>query len=596
MDLSETSLANIAANPPTHDMQQAARLARRSFNSLERLVSQLMGYPPGHPAIEQALQTTHESFMAFFELTDRLSVKVLPHSLAMLDNGEEVWETEEPKDYCFYLSRDGLFLLHILAGIDLPELRRLAEVLEHIVERRYDPNFSCIDALFDANFRYISYDALDESLAALAGIDMDMRNRDTREEQDQIDELFQKAMKGEEAEQDDSPVEGDYEIRIKNPIERMRKIEVGSREFLTLEDEVQQRLLGLRQGFIEHRELEHREGELLSAILGAQPREALRLQAVEQIGEVMGALVGTEQPWEALTFMKIIHHWRDKFAPEVTHELKDVVQQAFNKRRVQELVRQVTQQDRQNRRMILQMFNALHMEEASSALARVVGWSTLDDETREDVLRYLRERSRYGFEFFEESILELPFEHSAPVMEILEQGMPHSRAILIKLVGHDVEPPLKAQALRILHGTWSNPSEVRDLLVPLTRVSSSALRLQAIRSLVDATPQHAYRVLEPLFNQDLAKRSEEEVRELAQLFVKHGGPQALTKLEELVHRRGLTTTEAERELAVTIARALMRTPDSKVVALLDAVAKDWLVPQRIRSTCKEIADMLRVGS
>ena len=120
--------------------------------------------------------------------------------------------------------------------------------------------------------------------------------------------------------------------------------------------------------------------------------------------------------------------------------------------------------------------------------------------------------------------------------------------------------------------------------------------LQAIRSLVDATPQHAYRVLEPLFNQDLAKRSEEEVRELAQLFVKHGGPQALTKLEELLHRRGLTTTEPERELAVTIARSLMRTPDPKVVALLDAVAKDWLVPQRIRSTCKEIADMLRVGS
>ena len=591
--MSQTPRAEEAKAPPTPEQLQEARVARRCFTSFERLTNQVQSYPPGHPAIEQAGQLAIDAFGEFFQQTDRLSVQVHPHALVMLESEEEVWQTEDPKDYCFLLSRDGVFLLHILAGIDLPELKRLAAVLNTLIERRNDPHLNAVTELFEANFRYVSYDALDESLAALAGIELDMRNRDTKEEQEMIEDLFNQATQDEDGQSIESS-QGKYQIRVKNPAERIKKIEVGSREFLTLEAKTKARLLELRLGFTEHKELEHREGEILSAILSAQPKEQLRLQAIEQIGEVMGALVSTEQPWEALTFLKIIHHWRDRFAPEVTHELKAVVQQCFTRRRIQELVRQIITSERPQRRMILQMFNALHLEEASKDLANVVGWN-MDEEAREDILRYLKERSRYGFEFLEDSLLEIPAEVFGPILELLAEGMPASRPLLIKLVTSNREPPIKASALKHLAGTWSDPAEVRAALVPLAQATHSELRLEAVRQIAQSVPQHVVRVCEPLFSDQLRGRPEEEVRELAQIFIQHGGQSAIDKLRELLQRRGLTTTEQERELAVRVARALLRSPQPAVIELLESVAKDWLVPQQIRGVCKEVAEMLSLG-
>lgn len=591
--MSQTLSTSSEAQAPTPEQLQEARIARRCFTNFERLANQLINYPPGHPAIEQAAQLSYDTFNEFFQLTDRLSTQVHPHSLVMLESHEEVWQTEEPKDFCFLLSRDGIFLLHILAGIDSLELKRLAAVFNDLIERRNDTELNAVVELFEANFRYISYDALDESLAALAGIELDMRNRDTKEEQEMIDDLFNKATQDEEGQSVDS-AQGNYQIRVQNPADRIKKIDVGSREFLAMESEVQARILDLKKGFTEHKELEHREGEILSAILGAQPKEQLRVQSIAQIGEVMGALVSTEQPWEALTFLKIIHHWRDRFAPEVTHELKAIVQECFTRRRIQELVRQIISSDRQQRRMILQMFNALHLEEASKDLATVVGWN-MDDEAREDIIRYLKERARYGFDFLEETILEIPTEVIDPILEILEEGMPNSRPLLIRILTSNREPPLKARALRAIGNTWIDPSEVRMILVPLVQATHSELRLEAVRQIANSVPQHVYRVCEPLFSDQLRGRTEDEVREMTLLFIQYGGAPAIEKLRELIHRRGLTTTEQERELAIRVTRALLRSPQPAIIEMLEGVAKDWLVPQQIRSACKEVAEMLNLG-
>lgn len=592
---SSLTLSSEASSAETTPEQfHEARIARRCFQFIERLTMQIASYPPGHPAIEQSLDQTLAAFLDFFQLTDRLSVQVHPHSFKMMDSAEIVWETDEPRDYCFVLSRDGIFLIHILAGIDRHELKRFIDTLNYLLDRRADPDVDGQTVFFDANFRYISYDALDESLAALAGIDLDMRNRDTREEKELIDDLFNKAF---EDKDDGESVQGNYEIRIQNPEARMRKLEIGSRQFLSLSDEQQQHIMALRQGFIEHAELEHREGEILSAILGARPRDTLRMQATDQIGEVMSELIETPQPWEALTFLKIIHQWRDKFDPAVTQDLKSVVALCFNVRNIQNLIRQVTQASTKERRMILQMFDALHLDEATEQMALVVGWN-MSDEARDDILRYLKKRSRHQIDFLEKALHQTPDEYAEPVLDMLAEAMPRSRDILVRALSAELTPPLKARALQILQGTWADqdPRLVRDHVVPLVRSNHSPLRLAACYAVAEATPAHIVRVMTPLFDDQLRQRDDEEIRELAQIFVKHGGPEAVKKLKELVQRRGITTSEQERELAVTVARALIRTPHPSVIAMLDEVSKDWLVPQRIRATCKEIADMLRTGS
>ena len=588
---SETSLAEDL----TPDQLQEARAARRCFQRIEKLTLQIVSYPPGHPVIEQSVDAMMESFNDFFQLTDRLSVQVHPHELRMMESSEVVWETDEPRDYCFVLSRDGIFLIHLLAGIDRHELKRFIDVLNLLLDRRSDPDLDAQSVLFEANLRYLSYDALDESLAALAGIDLDMRNRDTKEEKELIAELFNQAF--ERDDQENQPIEGTYEIRIGSPAERMRKIELGSRHFLALSEAHRRHIMALRAGFTEHAELEHREGEILSAILSAKPKPRLRLQATDQIGEVMSELIETPQPWEALTFLKIIHQWRDRFDPEVTHDLKSVVALCFTSRNIQDLVRQVTRAPARPRRMILQMFNALHLDSATERLAQVVAWQ-MEDEAREDILRYLRERSKHTLEFLERALDEIPEQYAGPLFGMLEESMPRSRSILVRALSATLAPSLKARALKALSGSWQDqdPRLVRDHVVPLVRASSSPLRLAACRSVAEATPQHVARVMAPLFDDELRERPEEEVRELAQIFVTHGREKAVATLREIVQRRGLTTSEQERELAVTTARALIRTPHPAVIMMLEDVAKDWLVPQRIRSACKEVVDLLKLGS
>lgn len=600
--MSKEDLENEIEVQMTPELQEEVRLARRCFTAIERLSTLMASYPPGHPIVENAIEGIRQAFYEYFELNDRLTVQIHPHWMVLYGTDRVVWETDEPKDYCFALTRDGIYLMHILAGIDVIELRRLVEIFNELVDPREDAK-AAVELLFEASFRYISYDAIDESLAALAGLDSDMRDRDTREEQEMISDLFKEAFdKGLNEQYNASKTAAaqgkeSFEIRLNRQSEREQKLEMGSREFLDLDEESRRHLLALKRGFTEHAEREHRQGEVLSAILGARPKEHLRQQVIEQIGAVMGSLLGTHRPWETLAFVKVIHSWRDSFGPEVAEDLKGIVRSCFTTARLQALVKTVASSDQVSRRAVLQMFNALHLEEATGLLVELLGWDVPAD-VRDDVVRYVRERSRYGLGFLAGGRLaKLSLEHALPLVELVKQHMPQSRPVLIELLASPVEPALKIEALKILQGTWREATELRDVLVPFLEASNSELRMIALQSFADAAPSHVVRVLGPMLTEKLRQRPEEEVRLLVTLYVLHGKQAAVDGLKALIHRRGVVG-ESEQELAVVIVRALVRTPAEAredIAQLLEGVGKDWLVPGRIRSTCKEVAGLLQAG-
>lgn len=579
--------------PLSPEQKKELKIARRCFTALEKMTATMMSYPPGHPLIEESVSRSNDIFAEFFELTDRLSVLVDAHSMKYLGTKETVWRTSDPKDYCWMLSRDGIYLIHILAGIQNHELRKFVEILNQLVDER-DMTQDAVTTFFEANFKYISYDALDESLAALAGIETDIRNRDTKEEQELIEELFDEVFDKEkqkelDKENPDKRAE-DFRVRMQKRAERQKRLQVGSRQFLLLSEEQQAHLIALKKGFTEHAQLEHREGEILAAILGARPKEKLRDQAIDQIGEVMGTLLETMQPWEALSFLKIIHVWREKFDERTTDSLKLAVSAAFGHRRIQTMIKLIAIAEPKVRRAILQMFNALHLDEASEELVRLLGWD-VKDEVREDVIRFLRERSRYGLGFLRETIFEIPTEHAQPLIDIVVRWMPKSRRILLDMVKRPVEPEIKAKAIRALSGTWT-VEEARLILTPLLKATNDEVRIAALRGFADAAPDQVAATLAPLFTSELAERPDEEIREIASLFIRYGGERAIEKLRELIHVRGPLVGEAERELAATMAKMAARAPSPEVIALLKTVGKDFLVPGKVRKTCKELVSLL----
>lgn len=576
------------------DRRQEIKLARRCFVQVDRLTSLMMTYPPGHPIVEEAATMCVTAFKEYFELSDRLSVLVDAHSLKFLGTEERVWETEDPRDYCWVLSRDGVYLLHLLAGIDEREIRHFVDILNDLVDER-DLTQNAVTILFEAGFRYISYDALDESLAQLAGLELDIRDRDTKEEQEAIEDLFEQAF-DEEANKQMSPEQAaqkqqeEFQLRMQKRSERQKRMEVGSRQFLLLNSDQQKHLLDLKRGFTEHAELEHREGEILAAILGAKPKPELRGQSVEQIGEVMGTLLETQKPWESLEFLKLIHEWRANFDQRVTDDLKRVVADCFSPRRLAGMIKMVATSEPDVRRAILQMFNALNLEQASGELAKTLAWD-LQDEVRKDVLRYLNERSKYSVSFLQEAVFTLPEDRVGPILDILMNRMPKSKDILLAILEHPSEPPLKIRAVNALSGHW-NPQEAEGVLVPFLTASHAGLRLAALRGLADAAPTILPKQLGPLFSTSAASRPEEEVREMAALYLRHGGPAALAQLRELIHKRGIVSS-ADIDLATLLAKVIARNPQAGVIEMLTEIGGDWLVAGKIRSTCKELANLMR---
>jgi hypothetical protein len=239
------------------------------------------------------------------------------------------------------------------------------------------------------------------------------------------------------------------------------------------------------------------------------------------------------------------------------------------------------------------MFNALHLDDASAELTRLLGWE-IKPEIREDIQRYVKERSRYSLAFLEQTIAELPTEYALPLLDIAAEQMPRSRGIFVEILRAPSEPEIKTKSVKALHGTWKDPSEIRQLLVPLVKASHDELRINAIRGVADAAPQHIARVLGPSFTGELMSRPDEEVRELTNLYLQHGGEDAIRKFEELIHRRGLVVADSEQELAVMLAKTLARNTSPQARRIIGEVAKDWRVPGKIRNTCKELAQLMGI--
>lgn len=577
----------------TPELREEVKLARRCFTSIDRLTSLMLTYPPGHPIIEDAAETSKNTFRQFFEVNDRLSVMIHSHSMKLLGTDEPVWETDAPRDYSWVLSRDGVYLLHLLAGLDSVEIRQFVNVMNELIDER-DLTRDAVTMMFEAGFRYISYDAIDESLAQLADLDLDIRNRDTKEEQEMIEELFDNAFDQESRDQM-SPEQAahkhqeEFQVRMEKRAQRQQRVQLGSREFLRLTDEQQRHLRELKRGFTEHAQLEHREGEVLAAILGAHPKPKLRDMSIEQISEVMGALLETSRPWESLELLKLIHQWRDGFDESTTEMLKDVVQRCFTQRRLQSMMKIVASEDARGRRSILQMFNALHLDDASIELARMLAWD-LDEEVTTDVVRYLRERSKYGLGFVMEAILELPPDQTKPLLQIARAHLPRSRPIFLKLLQDPVEPELKAIAVQALSG-HIEPAEAKKFLSPLLRASNDDVRVAALRGLADAAPELVVPTIAPLFNDKLKDKPEDEIRELTTLFVKSGGPSALTKLKSFI-QIGKLAGEGDVKVALLMAKTIARNANPQTLQILEETAKDWKVHGKVRTACKELAEIL----
>jgi|GEM_PF-3507446 len=577
------------------EMKEETRLARRFFSQLDRMSTLLSSYPDGHPVVMQSVSNAYDALYQFFEINDRLTVQIDPHSMLLPGSNQVVWQTGEPRDFCFMLSRDGIFLVHFLAGVTRAELRRFIGILNQLLNPA-DLSIDAVTLMFEGNFSYIAYEALDESLAALAGIDADIRDRDTADEREMIEQMFNDAFKDAEAMQEEqaaaNSMDEHFELRMRMRHERQRKLEVGSRQFLTLSAEAQAHLLELKLGFTEHRELEHREGEILSALLGAQPKPQLRRECIIQIGEVMGNLVETDEPWEALSFLRIIHTWRDRFAPEVSEDLKSVVRDCFTQARLNGLLKLVAAGDKAQRRAVLKMFDSLRLTKATLSIATVLGWE-LDESTRADIMAYIRKQANLDFDILGDVLANAPDEQVGAILEILLAKMPQSRPMLIDYLRNPRDPSTRLRLLQGLQGTWTDAAEIREILVPLLEASDPALQLEAMRTFCEAAPQHVARVMSPLVDTRLQKRPDDEVREIVGLFATHGGPEATKHLKSLIRRRGVVSA-AEQELAVGIARALVRTRQPHVIELLESVAGDWLVSKRIRSTCQEVADLLKL--
>ena len=575
------------------DIREEVRRGRRCFTSLERLTSLMMSYPPGHPIIEEAAAHSANVFRDLFEVTDRLSVMIFSHTMRLLGTDHVVWETEDPRDYCWVLSRDGVYLLHLLAGITPQEIRQFVDVINDLVDER-DLTKDAVTSLFEAQMRYISYDAIDESMAQLANLELDMRNRDTKEEQEAIEDLIDEAFDKDKKE-NLSPDEAarrqqeQFNVRMEKRAERQKRMEMGSREFLGLNAEQQAHLLELKRGFTDHAELEHREGEILAAILGAHPKPKLRDLSVEQIAEVMGALLETKEPWDCLDFLKLIHQWREGFDEATTDQLKLVVTECFSQRRISGLIKLIATGEPEARRSILQMFNALHLDAANRDLMQMLAWD-LPEVVHDDVSRYLRQRAKFNMQFLMDGIFELPPEHVRPLIEIARQEMPRSRPIFIKLLRTPVEPELKAVAVQALAG-YIKPEEAKKFLSPLLRASNDKVRITALRGLNDAAPKLVAATIAPLMNDKLREKPEEEVFEMATLFVRHGGHLAIKKLKEMV-QVGKLAGEKERELAILLVKVLARDASEQSISILVDTAKDWKLNGKVRQACQEFVDIL----
>jgi len=267
-----------------------------------------------------------------------------------------------------------------------------------------------------------------------------------------------------------------------------------------------------------------------------------------------------------------------------------VVWQCFTPKRMAQLMKLVTTGTPEQRRSILQMFNALHLDIANRDIIPMLAWD-LNEEVVLDLQRYLRERSRYGLQFIMDGIFELPPEKNMPLIEIARDHLPRSRPIFIKLIQNPTEPATKVVAVQALAGHLK-PEEAKQLVGPLLRASNDKLRMAALRLLSDAAPKFVAATIAPLMNESLREKPEEEVRELSTLFVKLGGELAVQKMKDLV-QVGKFANEKERDLALLLVKVLARDASPKAIEILSETAKDWKLHGQVRQAAQELVDILQ---
>lgn len=575
------------------EKREELRLARRCFDALDRLTSATSGYPPGHPVVEEALDNLHDAFNSFFYQTDSLVVRVAAHQMILLGTRQAVWTTEAPDDVCFALNRDGIFLLKFFTGLNRREIRRFSNVLNRFTGEDGE-ELDSATVLFDENFTHIDFEALDESLAWLGGLDVDVGTRDSEEERRAIDRLFEKTFDIDggipKAGEDEKTLDAKFEAGRTSQAERQRKVEMGSPQMLGLPPDSQRHIKRLKQGFLDAEELDLREGEMMSALLAANPKPPLREAAVDHIADVLVRLLDSDEPWDALAFLKIIHRWRDDFDGEVVQRLRDDLRTHLTDQRIGELVEEVASAQRDARQAILQLFNALSLDEASRQLVTLLEWG-LAEEIDEDIYRYLSARASKGLSFIDEILESLPETKARRILDIAIDALPATRPFLLETLHLNLPPEQKADVLQALKGQWEESHEIRDYVVPMLESLNSEVRIRAIENISEGAPAHVRRILSRELDKDLTQRPDEEVETLVNVLAREGGQKGIEKLESIIHRRGFVN-EKQRELAAKIAKSLIQTPTPPVARMLREVADDWLVPGTIRSACEEVCNVI----
>jgi hypothetical protein len=326
---------------------ETVKQARLFFTELERLSTVLDGYPPGHPMIEKAVDRSYEALYEYFELVDRLTVKIDAHSMLLPGTDDVVWETESPKDFCFALTRGGIYLIHFLPGLERPDIEEFTRILNTLTKgehRSRDPD----QMFFDADFQYLAYEALDVSMAQLSGLDVDVQDRDTEEEREQIKELLSEVVGSEnmDAKETLGMSEDQYDINTDLSEKEKNKLKVGSRAFLNISKESAESLRALKESLVRHDELEYREADMLSAMLSYTSSDKLKKACIKQMGNLMEQLLDSDSPWEGYPFLKLVHNWRNRFDDDIIYALQQEIKRTFNEDRVQELIRHLVQLDK----------------------------------------------------------------------------------------------------------------------------------------------------------------------------------------------------------------------------------------------------------
>jgi hypothetical protein len=597
------------------DKREELRLARRCFDAIERLVSSSSGYPPGHPVVEEALDNVQDAFYSFFNMNDRLAIRIASHEAYLLGTDQIIWETSRPDDYCMALDRDGVYLLYFMAGIHRRELRQFVSVLEQLVshtrvdnegeeetdEATEDDESGRIDAasaLVDANFDYIDFEALDASLAWLGGLDVEVGGRDTAREERAIRKLYDRVFDAyPELGEDGSERTGDtldakLDLDVDTHAETQRRIESGSDHLLNLKPAHQQHLDDLKHHLLRGEQLEERYGEGLASILASERASStLQERAFDRVANILSRLLESDQPWESLSFLKTLHRWRDDFDDEVTTRLRTIVEDRMAGERLDQLVERIASEERDVRQSILHLFHALDLEEASGQLVGLLEFE-LEEDVQSDIFEYLDRRARKsGLNFIGDRLESLPDTIIDRIVEIGIEHVPNTRVFLLDILRLQVDPDVKMRVLEALQGQWDDPREIRTYVIPLLNHLNSDLRLLAIESIAEGAPQHVRRVLGSKLDQDLTDLPEEELETLVTTFARHGGGKAAEKLESLIRQHKFASQE-QKETAETIARALLQAPTSPVVEMLQSVADDWKVSGNVREACREVVDVI----